>query len=252
MPLIDAGGVRFHTQLLGEGPFVVMLHGLFVGSLASWYFTAAPKLARSRRVFLYDLRGHGRSERTRAGYGIATMCADLQALLEAVDAPLKLDLVGHSYGGAIALRFALDNPGRVHRLVLVDTPLPAAEIDGLGDFALGPPEDLVEALPTEQQKALRRGGRRARKLLDNLRFLAEDTTLLDELRTEPDVGDSELRALDAPVLLAYGRNSPCRAAGERLSGELPRAELQLFDGGHYLPIECEAPLTAAIGAFLDG
>ena len=47
MPAVAANQLTFHVQELGAGPDVVMLHGLLIGSLASWYFTAAPALART-------------------------------------------------------------------------------------------------------------------------------------------------------------------------------------------------------------
>src|SRR5678815_1667039 len=58
MPLVAANGLQFHVQELGDGRPVVMLHGLLIGSLASWYFTVAPALAPAHRCRLYDLRDH--------------------------------------------------------------------------------------------------------------------------------------------------------------------------------------------------
>src|SRR5689334_20350545 len=115
MAQVGARGVSFHVQELGDGagrPPVVMLHGLLLGSMASWYFTTAPVLAAGRRVMLFDLRGHGLSGRPKDGYDVATMAGDLGALVEArfgaADGPV--DLVGHSYGALVALRFAIDHP----------------------------------------------------------------------------------------------------------------------------------------------
>ena len=71
MVYVRARGTRFHVVELGADtglPPVVMLHGLFTGSAASWYFTAAPAIARFRAVRLIDWRGHGLSERTATGY----------------------------------------------------------------------------------------------------------------------------------------------------------------------------------------
>src|SRR5262249_9847587 len=111
MPLVAANGLQFHVQELGDGPPVVMVHGLLIGSLASWDFTVARALAPTHRCRLYDLRGHGRSERALTGYDVATMTADLAALTADLAAPF--DLVGHSFGGVVALAFALAHPARV-------------------------------------------------------------------------------------------------------------------------------------------
>src|SRR5262245_51278412 len=142
---VVTGGITFHTQELGTGdrPSAVMLHGLLLGTLAAWYFTAAPALARERRVLLYDLRGHGRSERTPTGYDVATMARDLSALAAAFD-ERPIDLVGHSFGALVALRFALDHPARVRRLVLVEAPLPPSRFPEMEELAARTPAQMVE------------------------------------------------------------------------------------------------------------
>src|SRR5580700_660858 len=82
VPLIHSNGLTLNAFELGEGPPVVMLHGLLAGSSASWYFTSAPTLASQFHLLLYDLRGHGRSSRASRGYGTATMVQDLGGLLD--------------------------------------------------------------------------------------------------------------------------------------------------------------------------
>ena len=78
----------------GRGPRIVLLHGMFVGTLANWYFTVAPVLARDHRVLLYALRGHGLSERPPAGYGIPSMAEDLAGLLKSVAGAEPVTVVG--------------------------------------------------------------------------------------------------------------------------------------------------------------
>ncbi|MFC6884663.1 MULTISPECIES: alpha/beta hydrolase [Actinomadura] len=101
---------------------VVMLHELFTGSAASWFFTIAPAVARTRRVRLPDWRGHGMSERTATGYGAAAMAADLAELT--ADLP-PFAIAGHGHGASVAVRLALAHPGRVTRLALIDPPFPS-------------------------------------------------------------------------------------------------------------------------------
>jgi pimeloyl-ACP methyl ester carboxylesterase len=250
MSFLTANRVRLHTAELGAGPPVVMLHGLLIGSLASWYFTAAPALARTHAVRLYDLRGHGRSERPATGYDTATMAADLAALT--ADLPDGFDLVGHSYGALVALAFARAHPARVRRLAVVEAPLPPATFAEQHGWLTADPDHLVAALPPALQGAIAGGRRQAARLLATLRALAYDTTLLADLRAEPDLDATALAAITAPTLCVYGDRSSCRPAGERLAAQLPHARLALLPGGHYLHLDAKDALAALLVDHLDG
>ncbi|MDP6956309.1 MAG: alpha/beta fold hydrolase, partial [Planctomycetota bacterium] len=89
-----------------------MVHGLLLDNLASWYFGVAPLLSRelARHLYMYDLRGHGKSEHAAAGFDVATQATDLLALLDIWSPTQPVDLVGHSYGGLIALHLARTHP----------------------------------------------------------------------------------------------------------------------------------------------
>ena len=275
MSFVQANGLTFHVQELGRGRPVALVHGMIVGNLASWYFSVAPVLAQDRRVLMYDLRGHGKSERARSGYDLAMQAADLLALTEAWDAA-ALDVVGHSYGGLVALRFALDHPERIRRLVVVDAPLPPQQIEErrlvsamdaddmlrLADPVVlraaiagagHDPEALMDRLlPPGMRQGVLSSKRRLRSLLGGLQFLATETTLGADVGSERDFAASELGRLNRPVLCVYGERSGCRAAGERLVRELPQARLCLLPGGHYLLAERPLELAAAVREFLDG
>jgi pimeloyl-ACP methyl ester carboxylesterase len=249
MPFVTARGLRFHIATIGDGPPVVMIHGLLLGNLASWYFTVAPALAERRRVFLYDLRGHGRSERTATGYDVATMTDDLAALLEPFGAD-PVALVGHSYGALIALRFALQHPARVRALVLVEAPLPPPRFADLDRFLSRGPEDLLTELPDVVRSAVAKGQRQARKFVESIGALMFSTSLVTDARAEIDIPDETLRTVMCPTLCVYGRSSSAHSVGHRLAAAIPKARLVTLEGGHFLHLDSPALLTQEIDAFL--
>jgi pimeloyl-ACP methyl ester carboxylesterase len=251
VPLVTANGLALNVFELGQGPRVAMLHGLLVGSSASWYFTSAPTLARDHRVLLYDLRGHGRSSRAASGYDTATLGADLLALLEALDWREPVSLVGHSYGALTALHFALAHPQRVARLALVEAPLPPSSLPDLQAFFELKADKMAEALPMVMRHFLDRRGRQAEKLLRSLYHLSFETTLLDDVRKEKDLPDQALAPLK-DTLLVYGESSSCRGVGERLAKVIPRAKLALLPGGHNLHLEATDALTRTLSEYLSG
>ena len=112
-----------YAEELGEGPSLILLHGLG-GSLFTWRHVVAA-LSRAHRVIALDLKGFGQSDKPFDEHYSA---ADQAALVSAFIRKRGLSgvtLVGHSFGGVVALRTALDfarEPGVIARLVVMDTP----------------------------------------------------------------------------------------------------------------------------------
>jgi pimeloyl-ACP methyl ester carboxylesterase len=101
----------------GAGAPLLLVHG-FTGSDLDWA-DVQPALARDRRVVSYTHRGHAGSPHT-APYTFDALVADLETLVDELGlAPMHL--LGHSMGGVVVLRYALDHPERVASLVLMDT-----------------------------------------------------------------------------------------------------------------------------------
>jgi pimeloyl-ACP methyl ester carboxylesterase len=121
MPSISINGVELAYDDLGRGerPFV-LVHG-FTGFRDDFREQLAALTALGRTI-IYDHRGHGDSGHTGdpASYSFDQLVDDLRDLLDALGVP-RCDLLGHSMGGMIALRFVLAHPQRVASLVLMDT-----------------------------------------------------------------------------------------------------------------------------------
>ncbi|MBI4770173.1 MAG: alpha/beta fold hydrolase, partial [Chloroflexi bacterium] len=97
----------------------VFLHG-FGGQAAQWV-NQPRKFSVENRVIAPDLRGHGRSDKPSGWYSMAQLRDDLRMILKMLDVNEKVVLVGHSFGGAIAVEFAALWPERVERLILIGT-----------------------------------------------------------------------------------------------------------------------------------
>src|SRR5271165_1647912 len=167
MLVVTSDNVSLFALKLGEGRPIVMIHGLLFGNLTTWWYTVAPELARQHRVILYDLRGHGRSERVPSGYDAVTMASDLISVIEEV-AREPAVVVGHSFGGAIALEAALDRPELVAKVVVVEAPLPPALPD-LASFVPESKEAVMAMIPERLHgtaAAMARSPRRERRFAE--------------------------------------------------------------------------------------
>ncbi len=238
MQLATDDGIELHVEEMGTGSPVIMLHGLLVGNMSTWYMTAAPEVARRHRVILFDLRGHGLSERAARGYDLARMTSDLESVvLRLTDQPVML--VGHSYGGLVALTFALRRPERVRKLALVEAPLPPSSLAELEAFLAADPAGMLDALPAHLRSAAGDGRRRGTRFADTIRFLARESS------------DAVLRELRCPLLAIYGTQSSCRSVGTRLARLVPGASLVELAGGHFLPLDAPRELTQELARFID-
>ncbi len=226
-------GVRLHVQRIGAGPpTVVFLHGLVMDNLSSFYFTLASPVSRVAEALLYDLRGHGRSERPTSGYALADFTRDLDALLATLDVRAPVHLVGNSFGGLLALAYASIRPERVASLFLIDAHLGAA---GWGDA-------MVQTLALQGEARDRRiaesfqhwlgrhSERKRSRLADNARALVEGTSLLADLAASPPLSDESFRRIACPTLALYGERSDLRPQAEDLPQRLAQARLLVRPG----------------------
>ena len=112
--------MTFHCRTWGEddGIPVMLLHGSY--GTSRWWEGFATSLPEEIYSFAPDLRGCGRSSKTDSGYSIAEQAEDIASLARALGWD-DFNLVAHSSSGAIAVEYALNNPGKLSTLMLVDT-----------------------------------------------------------------------------------------------------------------------------------
>lgn len=280
MAEVQLSDVSIAYQQLGEGPDLVFVHGL-AASRAFWFLQYALPLSKHFRITLFDLRGHGYSSMPASGYDAVTVAEDLAGLLDHLGIERCL-LVGHSYGGGVALEFAGRHPARVERLVVLDTKINALQpTQRLGDSPhLSPFE--VEVSRTsghdwEQEpqvgllflEVLARWkvdgggseakdvftpfgeGRGAQRTARQFVELMDRTTARREV-VMPGIDGPAIAALPMPCLWIYGDWSRSMPSYRALLALRPAAEFRLIpQGGHFFPISNAALVMGWLQPFLS-
>jgi pimeloyl-ACP methyl ester carboxylesterase len=115
----ELNGIQLYHEIYGSGEPLVLIHGglTTIDEMQGW----VQPLAKTRQVIAVEMQGHGRTADTDRPMTIETMGDDIAALLEHLGIP-QADLVGHSFGGASAIRAAIQHPEKVRRLVVISHP----------------------------------------------------------------------------------------------------------------------------------
>jgi len=115
----DVNGIKLYHEIRGEGEPLVLIHGglTTIGEMQGW----VEPLAKTWQVIAVEMQGHSRTADTDRPMSFTTMGDDIAALLDHLKIP-KADFVGHSFGGASAIRAAIQHPEKVRRLVVISSP----------------------------------------------------------------------------------------------------------------------------------
>ena len=140
-PLVRLSAIDVNPELPRRT--FVFIHG-FGGQAEQWHYQIQ-KFSLDNRVIALDLRGHGLSDKPGTGYDMATIQSDLVKALDKLKVTEKIVLVGHSFGGAIAVEYASAHPERVEGLAL---------IAATGEFKFEPLWRAALALPDIVMRAL--------------------------------------------------------------------------------------------------
>lgn len=254
---LDGRTLRFLRQGEGGDP-VVLLHG-FGGDLNNWLF-AAPALAAERIVYALDLPGHGGSSKDVGAGDLAALTGAVRRFLDA-EGLERVHLIGHSLGGLVAARVALDAPERVASLTLVagmglGREISREYIEGFIAAAsrreLKPALELLFAdrsLVTRQMVDDVMKYKRIDGVGDALRAVAGQ--MLDEAGQRVAIGD-RLGELAVPLLVVWG--SEDRIIPVEHAQHVPEgAQVHVFDGqGHSPHMESAGDFNRLCEEFLAG
>lgn len=263
---ILAGAIRTNVHDVGRGRPLLMIHGSGPGvsAWANWRLNMGP-LAQGRRVIAPDMVGFGFTERPQgAVYGKDLWVRHLLDLMDALELG-QADIVGNSFGGALALALAIRHPERVRRLVLMGSaglsfpitpgleavwgyrPSIAAMRGLLDIFAYDRALVTDELAELRYRASIRPGFQESFSAM----FPAPRQRGLDALASD----EAAIAGLAHPALIVHGREDRVipPEASRRLFELLPGADLHMFGRcGHWTQIEHAAAFNRLVGDFLDG
>ncbi|MGE3150184.1 MAG: alpha/beta fold hydrolase [Pseudorhodoplanes sp.] len=277
---IDVKGIRTFYVEQGQGPTLVLMHGasLAIDTLSTWS-SNIESLARHFHVVAFDQVGFGLTDMPRDGQYVNRL-ARVDHALGFVDALgiRQASFAGHSEGGFMATRIALDRPALVSRLIIVTSGATAPNLGGEEDAAWKAASariyDYGEGAETEDkfiktngplchrqhpalEKLLRENYRRAKqdghlKMFQNLPESEINYRLYMDLQEK--YIQPHLPKVALPTLLLWAASDPTVPAerGLKLSRILPNADLQIFSGAsHMVMWDRAAEFNAVLASWLE-
>lgn len=193
----DAKGVELYYEIHGQGEPLVLIHGglTTIGEMQGW----VQPLAETRRVIAVEMQGHGHTADTDRPMTFPALGDDISALLDHLEIA-SADVVGHSFGGATAIRAAIQAPDRVRRLVVISSPharscwYPEVQ-DGMSRVGASLAEHMLQT-PTGQLSRDWPDPRRFPRFLDKF----------GKLMSEDYDWSAAIAKLPMPVLLVFADN----------------------------------------------
>ena len=249
---------------VGSGRPLLLLHGFGPGGSASGNWSGiAAELASDHRVLAPDLLGFGQTIVKPGALGFSATVDHIRDFMEHFGIG-QADIVGNNYGGALAIKLAVQSPALVRRLILLSPPALSFEVgEGLRKlWSYLPSEENMHALMTSfvhDPQLITRGAARARHyesvapgILDAFRTLFGEPhgARLEELASD----EAVLSELTHPCMLLHGREDAIVpvAVSLRLSRLLGNADLHIFANcGNLIHVERRHDFLALVREFLS-
>jgi pimeloyl-ACP methyl ester carboxylesterase len=264
------GSIELEYEEVGSGgrPFL-LVHG-FTGSRDD-FREQLPELSRYGHTVAVDQRGHGGSDNPGAGYTLEQLSADLLGFLDAVGIE-RCDLLGHSMGGMVALRFTLAHPARVASLVLMDTAPGPLDLPARKWFEVGGQiarSQGMESLFSLMRKVAEKESRRPDPVLRSMERMGEDVYWsrieakihamdpaafgdLGAVLAEHDDVTGRLGEIACPTLIVVGEQDvPFRKSSDAMERGIPGArQIVIPDAVHSPQLENPEAWLEAITSHL--
>lgn len=199
---VTAGGIDYYYEIRGQGEPLLLLHGGL--GLIEMFGANLKTLQEARQVIAVDLQGHGRTPLGDRPIDIPAIGRDMAVIVDELGYD-KVDVLGYSFGGGVALQFAAQAPDKVRRLVIVSAPYAK---DGFFPEMI-PQQEAVSAAMADMMKQTPMYQSYAAVAPDVSEFPKLLDAMGDAMRADYDASDA-VGKLTMPVMLVYGDSDMIR------------------------------------------
>jgi len=261
MPILDSAGVPIHYEVVGAGPPIVLVHGFSSSFEGNWGQSEWVDflVAQDRQVVGLDCRGHGHSGKPHdpSAYEDPQMPNDVLAVMDALGLE-RVDLMGYSMGGAIAIILMARHPDRFNSVIVGGAGLRLGRSDPQRNEALAAAFEAADISTISDPVA-----RRFRELAESrahdphslndadpdLHAFAAMTRRRGGTHTPEDVV-AAVKHTQVPFLAVVGEKDPGLSEVQRLTETAPNAELVVVPGGDHITTITAAAYKDAVATFL--
>jgi len=245
-------GIKVYYEVYGEGRPLVLLHGAFMTIEGNWG-QLIPELSKTRKVIAIEMQGHGHTPFSDRKLAVSTLASDVKGIMDYLKID-SADIAGYSMGGSVAYQFAIQNPKRLRKLVIISSTYKSSgwlpEIANAFKnmkpelFADSPMKAAYDAVAPDKSKWTK--------------FIEQ---MIAFVGTPFNLGDSNISKISAPVLIISGDNDGLdkieliktyKLLGGAVSadmGTMPKSQLAIVPSQSHVSLMMQ---TKTISGYLDG
>ncbi|MCG2618116.1 alpha/beta hydrolase [Terrimonas sp. NA20] len=249
--LIPVNGIKVYYETYGQGKPVILLHGAFMTIDMNWG-ELIPTLSKTRKIIAIEMQGHGHTQFSERKLSHTTLASDVAGVMDYLKID-SADVVGYSFGGEIAYQFAIQNPKRLKKLVIISS---TYKSDGwqpeINNAFKDMSPDIFDGSPMKAAYEA--------VAPDKTKWKSFVQQMLSNAGETFNMGDSNIAKITAPVLLIAGDNDGLnkielaktyKLLGGDLIGDftgIPRSQLAIIPAQTHVTLMMA---TSVLAGYLD-